>query len=53
MSATKTENNHISGLSANSEILLSHVLQCCDTQFGSIAAHMTADPVLKAFYARS
>ncbi len=47
MSATKTQNNHISGLSANSEILLSHVLLCCDTQFGRITAHTTADPVLK------
>ncbi len=44
--------NYKSDLSAHSQILFSQLLQCCDTQFGTIKACMTASLVLTAFYAK-
>ncbi len=41
-----TQKNYKSGLSAHSEILLSHLLLCFSTQFGTIKARTTAAPVL-------
>ncbi len=45
--------NYKSGLSAHSSILLSHLLLCLATQFGTIKARTTAVPVLNVFYAKT
>ncbi len=43
--------NHKSDLSAHSQILLSQLLLCCDTQFGTIEACPAALTVSNPFYA--
>ncbi len=52
ISLPQKQKNHKSRLSAHSEILLSHLLLCCTTQFGTIEARTTAVPVLSEFYAK-